>query len=220
MLCLTKICKKYVSKGEIVRLEHVYKLYDKSIVYLQHWHDLISMYVIKTNPKFAHLQGFLDDLTNTSADDDVDILNISRRGSNISGGGSKERVSPTGGGSRSSLFVNMIKPNSGTPNNKENDLENTFNVFEGSRIIHEEFVGNELNIPFILDEFFKYYLMTTMNWGLFMKKLQRFSAAYKFFFTCLKVSQELESSLNPDLLQVCTKTRLKLAVFFSEFGKQ
>jgi hypothetical protein len=78
--CACKIITKYLAKNDVSHVDIFGKLIDKSFTYLQQWHDLLSLYIVKTNPKFAHLQGLLDDLGNDS-DDDFDMMNKSKRDS-------------------------------------------------------------------------------------------------------------------------------------------
>lgn len=59
VICLTRICTRYLTKGDLHRVDHFIKLMNKSFDYMQTWHDLLSGYISKTNPKFNHLRKIL-----------------------------------------------------------------------------------------------------------------------------------------------------------------
>jgi hypothetical protein len=150
MACITKICTKYIIKGEITRYDHFVRLMEKSLLYMQTWHDTLSTYIVKTNPKFAHLQGLLDELS-SEAEDEMEALNRSRRSSgrlNTSFQSNKSGSGPMnspGSGQKSSIFVNMLRQQSNLPSKETDVLENSFNFLEGSKLMVEEFTGKEIN---------------------------------------------------------------------------
>ena len=59
VICLTRICTRYLTKGDLHRVDHFIKLMNKSFDYMQTWHDLLCSYISKTNSKFNHLRKIL-----------------------------------------------------------------------------------------------------------------------------------------------------------------
>ncbi len=87
LACATKIVTKYLVKNDLHHFDVFGKVMDKCMTYLQIWHDILSLYVVKTNPKFAHLQGYLDDISNDS-EDEIDAISKSKRESRLNNSGS------------------------------------------------------------------------------------------------------------------------------------
>jgi hypothetical protein len=149
LACATKIVTKYIVKNDMHHFDVFGKVMDKSLNYLQQWHDILSLFVVKTNPKFAHLQGLLDDMTNDS-EDDMGTLSKSKRESRLNNSGSQTSKSNSST-PKTSLFVNMLKHQSNNLSHRDKPeelLENTFNFLEGSRLVNEEFTGKEINSKF------------------------------------------------------------------------
>jgi len=69
VICVTRICDRYLTKGEIQRVDHFVKLMNRSYDYLQAWHDHLTTYIAKTNPRFAYLQTVLDEVSDSFEDD-------------------------------------------------------------------------------------------------------------------------------------------------------
>jgi hypothetical protein len=61
VICLTRICTRYLTKGDLHRVDHFLKLMYRLFDYMQTWHDLLYGYISKTNPKFNHLRKILNE---------------------------------------------------------------------------------------------------------------------------------------------------------------
>ena len=138
-------------KGEVTRLDKFVKLMEKSNSCLFLWHELLRTFVTKTNQKFAHLHGFLDDLANSS-DEELDAMNLSksRKSSQyiIDNFNSRQDT----GEQRASMFARKIKKQKNStfiPLDPEL-IDDTFNFLGGPRVKLEEFKESELNGKFIV----------------------------------------------------------------------
>jgi len=69
IICVTRICDRYINKGDIQRIDHFIKLMNRSYDYLQGWYDNLATYISKTDPKYAHLQLVLDEVDDSFEDD-------------------------------------------------------------------------------------------------------------------------------------------------------
>ena len=145
MACLTKICSGYLMKGEIQHIDRFVKLLEKSNNFLFLWHELLRTYVTKTNPKFAHLHGLLDDVSNAS-DEELEAMNLSKsRKSSQYIQGSFESLGDTGD-QKASMFAKKLKKQKDQSKDRDLDfIENTFNFLGGPSVKVEEFDGTEIN---------------------------------------------------------------------------
>ena len=75
MLCTVMLTKKALCKPEVRDPINLQKLMDVGTSYLTQWHNYIVNYVTKTNEKFEHLQGLLDELTDSSDDEESNHRN-------------------------------------------------------------------------------------------------------------------------------------------------
>jgi len=187
VICLTRICDRYLTKGEIQRVDHFVKLMNKSYDYLQIWHELLTTYICKTNPKFAHLQKVLDEVSENYDDAfDMNFLRISKRGSGLGIGlqpvvnnnnltsanntSSYINSSETRDATKPSSFLNKFRRGTLNPKGKQVTYMEDYSNLEVSRMNTDNMTGQELNGNFHLDEFLKYYLNIMLNWATFFKK--------------------------------------------------
>jgi len=209
-------------KGEITRLDKFVKLMEKSNSCLFLWHELLRTFITKTNKKFAHLHGFLDDLANSS-DEELDALNLSKsRKSSQYILTNFDSMKDTGD-QKASMFAKKLKKQKNSTFLHDPELiDNTFNFLGGPSVKLEEFKGSELNgmplyktlllmnlVSFLLDEFLKYLLLVLLNWATFLKKyrifilnnsnntrvMKKYQSAYRFLLLADKIAQGAETSL-------------------------
>ena len=184
VICITRICDRYLTKGEIQRVDHFAKLMNRSYDYLQTWHDLILNHVARTNPKFAHLQRVLDEVSESF--DDIGLAATAVRikinkdanihnSSYLSTADSRE--------TRPSSFMNKLRQSALLTRGKQGGFLEEASQMEMSRFNTENITTQEINsrtsfisiilmclVSFHLDEFIKYYIDTILNWASFFKK--------------------------------------------------
>ena len=161
VICLTRICDRYLTKGEIQRVDHFVKLMNKSYDYLQTWHELLTTYICKTNPKFAHLQKVLDEVSENYEDAfDMNFLRISKRGSglnlqpiinnnnnfnNTNNNSSYINSSETRDATKPSSFLNKFRRGTLNPKGKQVTYMEDYSNLEVSRMNTDNVSGQELN---------------------------------------------------------------------------
>ena len=140
---------------------------------LNMWHDCLSIYIVKTNKKFSHLQGLLDDITNSSDEEPIHQIKKPKKPPlvrDIMPQNNDDHNSKSQSFRNGTQIASMIKNQTGITSRDENNLDNTFNILDGPRILIENFTGKEFNVTFVIDEFFKYFILHNLNWALFFKK--------------------------------------------------
>ena len=78
---LVSISYRSLSKGEIQKPEKFVKLMEVGNNYMEQWHQNLLTFSIRTNTKFTHLQGVLDEISVQSDNEDINKSMYSRQNS-------------------------------------------------------------------------------------------------------------------------------------------
>jgi len=220
---LTKICNASLIKGDVQNIDKFVKIMEKANSCLFLWHELLKTFVTKTNSRFEHLHGYLEELNNSS-DEELNAMNLSKsRKSSQYINRSFDSAEDTGD-QKASMFAKKLKKPKKESLSKDlidfDLIDDTFNFIGGPSIKLDVFTGKEINVSFFLDEFIKYLLQVVLNWALFFKKIMKKpQAALRFLILSDEFSKAAEQSLNPNLLNVVARIRVVMAVFYIEFGR-
>ena len=146
VFCLTKICDKYLDKGDIQRTEHFTTLMNKSYDYLQTWNDLLCTFIRKSNPKYENLQEALDEAS-ALYDDGLEAVNISRLKTRKDTNNQSSTFISMGDtrDTRRSIVNNKPRQNTMMVKNRQSYLEDLSNVDLGPHLVSETFTGSEIN---------------------------------------------------------------------------
>lgn len=152
MASIVTMCAKQISEPEIRKQDNIQKLLDAGTNYLIHWHNAISNYIVKTNKKFEHFHGLLDEISNSS-DDESASRNDSRSRRSSHRDSTRMQTPAQGSAAKSghkhdrqaSLLVQILKNQDNRDGTSDNILDNSFNDVDGSNIMMEEFTGDEIN---------------------------------------------------------------------------
>lgn len=156
------ICARHLNKPESrTKFEKLQSLLEAGSSYLNRWNIAISKYVVKTDKKFVHLHGFLEENSDFSDDDSLKATLNDTESKKSSHRDSTKVTTPLLGSSQknhikydkqASLLVQLLKNKENPELSSDNILNISFNDAEGSNIVVEEFTGQEINSrnPFCL----------------------------------------------------------------------
>ena len=154
MVATVHICSRLLNKPDTYKHEKIKRILEAGSNYLVLWHNAMSNFMVKSNKKFEHLHGLLHEISDSESEDSQSQLLNDSQSRRSTHRDSTKMTTPLGGSAhrfqgkydkQASLLVQILKNQENREGSSDNLLNNSFNDVEGSNVVIEEFVGNEIN---------------------------------------------------------------------------